>query len=497
MGELELYTKKSSRKKIIFISGIAFVVILIISLLYINSTHRVKLKAESLNAKELKISWKTIKNAELYNIYRMDESNGEYKKINTVKGTEFVDKSLKPKSTYWYKVAFIRNGKEEKLSSPVKETTKSLPDAPGKINAEADSFDAITVKWDAVKDAEKYYIYRADDNTEVYKKVSEGEKVTFTDSKLMSTSKYKYKISAVNKNGESEFSPVEEALTKEKVNSNGNSSNNLVNNGYAAEQGNWIYFTDKIGFNNLYKLRKDGKDFKKLYSGDIKSINVKGDWIYYLNNNKLCKIKTDGTEYSEVSNEFVMNFSVIGDWIYYENRGLYKMKIDGSEKTQLSQDDPSSFVVEGDWIYYSNIPEHNSLYKIKIDGTNRTKLNDDRCNGINIYKDYIYYKNFKDDAKLYKIKTDGTDRKVVIGFQINMFNVVDDSIIYENWAYGGKLYKSDTDGNNKVQLTDAHYNWINVVDNYIFCYNFDTRVVKVLKLKEDTASLNSSALEGL
>lgn len=491
-SEINIGGNKRKRRSLI-LAIIAFLAIIAASLFYTVLGGTPKLKAESLNAKETSISWRAVRNAELYNIFRMDESSGEYKKISTIKENKFTDSNLKPKNTYWYKVAVIKNGKEEKLSSFVKVTTKSLPATPSQISVEAVTFDTVEVKWNAAKETQKYCIYRADGDKGTYNKIGESKSNTFNDSKLISTTKYKYKITAMDKNGESEDSSIGETTTKEKINDRGNTGNNLINMGLAAEQGDWIYFASKSGYNSLYKMRKDGTSIKKLYDGYMGSINVLGDWVYFSNAYKLCKIKTDGSEYTQIGNESIMNFSIIGNWVYFNvYEGIFKMKTDGSEKVKLSNDNISQFNIEGDWIYYSNISDHMGLYKIKTDGSNRVKLVGDNCASINLLGDWIYYKNFSDDGKVYKIKSDGTCKEKIFNYVVNMFNVVGDNIVYEYWGYGGRLFKAGIDGKGEMQLSGSHYNYINIVGNNIFCYDFDfdTRNIFILNLKDDGVDLN-------
>lgn len=480
------------RTLIIILACIALLTMTITYLFFIAWGAAPKLKAESMNARQIKITWKAVKNSELYNIYRMDQTNGEYKKVGTVEESKFTDSNLKPQSTYWYKVSVISKGEEGNLSSSVKETTKSLPAAPSKVSVEGVTFDSTAVKWDAVKKAEKYSIYRADNDENEYNKVGESTSNTFNDSKLKSTTKYKYKITATNNHGESEYSSVAETVTKEKINERGNSGNNLVNYGLAAEQGEWIYYTNKSGFNSIYKMRKDGTSIKKLYDGYIESINVIGEWVYFSNHYRLCKIKTDGSEYTEMSNEVIANLNIIGDWVYFTNNGLNKMKTDGSGKVKLCSDDISEFNIEGDWIYYSNITDKNKLYKIKTDGTHRVRLTKETSQNINLLGNWIYYRNLCDNNTIYKIKTDGTGREKVFNYEVNMFNVVGGSIVYENWGYGGRIFKVGIDGKNDVQLTDDHYNCINIVGGYIFCYSFDSRNIRILKLQNDDGDLNKT-----
>ena len=53
---------------------------------------------------KIKLTWKAVKGADRYTIYRASSKNGVYKKIKTVSGKTYTDKSLKAKKTYYYKV---------------------------------------------------------------------------------------------------------------------------------------------------------------------------------------------------------------------------------------------------------------------------------------------------------------------------------------------------------------------------------------------------------
>lgn len=494
----------SKKKRIgVLISIISIIFIMTIGVIIeINLNATPVLKAKSLNAHEIRISWNVVKNAELFNIYRMDEENGEYKKIGTVKGIEFTDTNLKPQSIYWYKITIIRDGKEGKLSTPVKEVTKNIPQTPSEVEAVSQTFDTINITWKPIKGINKYYIYRSDNDNGKFNKVGEVANNTFCDEKLKSTKKYQYEVTAVNNDGESEYSPIAEATTKEKVNQVGNRTNNLDFCGYATEQGDWIYFSTKDQYNSIYKIRKDGTSLTKIYEGCAESLNVIGDWIYFSGEQGYCKIKTDGTQYTKITNEIMNGINIIGDWVYYytdfNSVGIYKMKIDGSEKVKLSDDDACYFIVDSNWIYYTNISDRNRLYKISTDGSNKSKLNNEVSQDINISGEWIYYCNLNDYGKLYKIKTDGSNRQKVSDVNLNMFNIIGDTIIFENFGDNGYLYKMKTDGSNIIQLVSGHYNYINIVDNYIFCFEFDSRRLLILSINNSNgkADINNEIQSG-
>jgi hypothetical protein len=99
----------------------------------------------------------------------------------------------------------------------------------------------------------------------------------------------------------------------------GNTSGNISNAGYAAQEGDWIYYFN-LGVDGpaLYKIRTDGSGKMKLNSDVSTSINVVGDWIYY------CK----GRLYDE--------------GIYTLNGPIYKIRTDGTEETIINDEDSIS-----------------------------------------------------------------------------------------------------------------------------------------------------------
>ena len=83
-----------------------------------------KLKAKVQKGRKVSLSWKKVKGASAYLIYRADSKNGEYKLIRKVKknAVRYTDKKkLKAKKTYFYKVAVFKDG----MYSPFGNTAKA------------------------------------------------------------------------------------------------------------------------------------------------------------------------------------------------------------------------------------------------------------------------------------------------------------------------------------------------------------------------------------
>jgi hypothetical protein len=65
----------------------------------------------------------------------------------------------------------------------------------------------------------------------------------------------------------------------------GNSSGNLVNQGFVAEQEVWIYYSNHSDDLSLYKICTDGTERTKLNENMVQLINVIDDWVFYVNPN--------------------------------------------------------------------------------------------------------------------------------------------------------------------------------------------------------------------
>lgn len=124
------------------------------------------------------------------------------------------------------------------------------------------------------------------------------------------------------------------------------------------------------------------------------------DWIYFSNlidNNKIYKIKTDLSQKVKVSDEvisFDSPFIIHNDWIFYSspsdnkkkqtlyNNTINKIQLDGSNKLTLV-DSPGMVVFQDivafyqDWIYYLERGKVYSLFRIKPDGSIKEKIKDD------------------------------------------------------------------------------------------------------------------------
>jgi hypothetical protein len=108
---------------------------------------------------------------------------------------------------------------------------------------------------------------------------------------------------------------------------------------------------------------------------------IDSPWIYFsnaLDADKLYKMSLDGKVQAKL-NDSVSYFGVVDEqWIYYSNYSyggyLYKIRKDGLGTTRLNNEWSTDIVLKDDWIIYKNAKE-NKVYKIRKDGSERQLVN--------------------------------------------------------------------------------------------------------------------------
>ncbi len=227
--------------------------------------------------------------------------------------------------------------------------------------------------------------------------------------------------------------------SEEEINTAGNSGSNVMNIGYVASQGQWVYFRNNDENGALYKIRNDKTGARKLSDDVPKFINVVGDWIYYVCENEddaLYKIRTDGKERAKITDDGCEYVSYADGWLYYGNLSdeicLYKIRTDGSGRTRLAKKMTKCPYVVGDWVYYTSKQDGGCLYKVSTGGKQNKKVSDEYMYVFAIYSDYVYYwHGDSTDLTIYRIGIDGGKPEAVYdanGKKISGFNIMDDKI---------------------------------------------------------------------
>lgn len=277
----------------------------------------------------------------------------------------------------------------------------------------------------------------------------------------------------------------------------GNSIGNIINKGLAAEQGDWIYYSNSSDDNKMYKIKNDGTGKTKLTSTEAFYLNVYEDWIYYLSNGTVYRIRTNGTGLTKVITDNAKYINVVDNYLYYFNGslgGIYRIKISNIESVEVtpelisnditSWDIFTEIAVHNGWIYYQNNSDNLALYKVKVDGTNNTKINSVESRNLNLQGEFIYY---KEGTRLYRSNIYSTSKTQISYDSVDYINVSNGWIYYKNNSYNGKLYKMKIDGTNKIKLSDDSVRNINVVGEWIY-YQSEQEAYKLYRIKTDGTS---------
>ncbi|EGO63788.1 DUF5050 domain-containing protein [Acetonema longum] len=274
----------------------------------------------------------------------------------------------------------------------------------------------------------------------------------------------------------------------------GNSYGNITNGGYAAIQGDWVYYRNEDQSNELdsatlYRQNLVSGVKEKISNDSAHYINVIGEWIYYgkytsgvrgFHSGPIYKIRTDGTNRTQLNNDISVELNVIGEFIYYISRTdankIYRMKTDGTEVTKLVDEDCQNLNVTKDWVYYTS---NSGISKIKLDGSGKERIFNGKVGTMIIDDKWLYYStgrqgvyDWTDKGFLYKIKVDGTEHYKVTDEMVFNFTVHGGNIYYSVEEPRRKflLYMMDSNGNNKRKIAQATAG--NIVGDWMYFHHY-------------------------
>ncbi|WP_080833658.1 DUF5050 domain-containing protein [Cohnella massiliensis] len=280
----------------------------------------------------------------------------------------------------------------------------------------------------------------------------------------------------------------------------GNTVANINNGGSVATQGDWIYYANRYADSGvLYKVKKDGSDKTVLDErAGNKSINVVGDWIYYIDQDfKVVKIRTDGGN-KKVLPVSASKILVIGDWIFtvtssYEKLSVDRMTKDGLQrKTLCSNCDIVDAV--GDWVYLAIDGENEGLYKFKSDGSGKQLVQEFN---VMISGVQIAYQNklFETSRNFIYAYAKGEKYQVIAQGE---YDYIDDFVISPSGDlfYGNgnlikkyNLFTGTVDGVDKPIDVGGAVSNINTIDNWLYFTKYYDDRNEFWKVKMDGTEL--------
>lgn len=206
---------------------------------------------------------------------------------------------------------------------------------------------------------------------------------------------------------------------------------------------------------------------------DVRTLNLKGDWIYYLASEgdlplldfSIRKIKKDGTEetilHTFQDHEMCSGITVVGNYIYfyagsYAHSGFYRMRLSGDHFERLSLEENNLIgLINSEWIYSHGAGE---LY--------RTSLKDQQTETL--FEARSVQNNFNGFSSLLNIVNNH-----ICGDAL-YFQIVDYSVSFENPDLAEyQLYRFDLKNNlvEKISIEDICDFLIQDEKIYYICKN--------------------------
>ncbi len=159
------------------------------------------------------LSWETSMTPEKFKVYRATSKSGTYSLIYTTTGHTLTNSSASSGTTYYYKVEAIYPGNQTVVSDPVSIITAC--DAPvvsiGLTNSKYPTKPHL--KWDAVKGAAEYRVYRATSKSGTYSLKYTTTNCSYTNTDSAGNTTYYYKVAAVNANKKLHYSGIVKITT--------------------------------------------------------------------------------------------------------------------------------------------------------------------------------------------------------------------------------------------------------------------------------------------
>ncbi len=174
---------------------------------------KVTTKSVTATADGVKITWTPVSKCSGYRVYRKTE-NGTYKRIATVKGASksyYTDKTAKSGIKYIYKVIAYSGS----YVSYYTEASRYYLDNPELLSVKSGK-NGVTAKWETVKGASGYYIYRQTGSGS-YKKIATVKgrsKKSYLDKSAKKGKTYTYKVKAYYSKTTSAYSNTKKVTDK-------------------------------------------------------------------------------------------------------------------------------------------------------------------------------------------------------------------------------------------------------------------------------------------
>ena len=146
---------------------------------------------------ELTLTWNAVEGAQGYEIYRYSPTYDKWIEVERTNNTYDEIEDLLSANIYSFKIrAFAQDASGNYLYSDFSDTYKTLT-APKDVNnlrAASKTTSSVTLKWNSVKRADKYQVYKYNKTTGEWDRLITTSKTSYTVSGLSSGITYRFKV---------------------------------------------------------------------------------------------------------------------------------------------------------------------------------------------------------------------------------------------------------------------------------------------------------------
>ncbi|QKS45224.1 G-D-S-L family lipolytic protein [Paenibacillus cellulosilyticus] len=155
---------------------------------------------------ETQLSWTGVDGAAMYRVYRKASDASTPELLSEVTGTTFRDTTGDVGQQYVYTVTAVDNTGFESVSSNELQISTidpsiALAPVPSNLKVQAIGKNSVTIEWTGSDDARAYNVYRASKANGTFKLIGKTKEWNYTDTTILTTVPYYYKVAAINAGG--------------------------------------------------------------------------------------------------------------------------------------------------------------------------------------------------------------------------------------------------------------------------------------------------------
>lgn len=270
----------------------------------------------------------------------------------------------------------------------------------------------------------------------------------------------------------------------------GNTMGNLSSGGVMAFKDDAIFYCDIAKGNKLFKI--EGGKTTQLSDGNISSLNIVGDYIYFVDKARdysIFKMKTDGSDYVCVKEIMATNLTIIGDKMYFINWNedccVYSIDMNGKNLTQITTKPTEHLYAYGQYLFVSDRDSMTGFYRLELDGTNETFLSEDNVYFVSGYDNNIYFRSGNDSLNIYRMTTDGTVYEPLNASRSGYINVSDGGeVFFIDFANNGSIVRMNEDGSGQTILCSDGAENLSIDGDWVYYFS-DYHDKKLFRIKKD------------